>query len=88
MVHQPFGVNATVFIDNQIPDDTVMAYDCLHWSQKGHAVAANGLWNNMMQPAGKKSAGFRRLYEEFECPTDNDPYIKTYLNSGPTIFGR
>lgn len=81
MVHQPFGVNATVFIDNRVPDDTIMAYDCLHWSQKGHAVAANGLWNNMMQSEGKKTVGFKRLYEEFECPTENEPYIKTYLNS-------
>lgn len=81
VVFQPFGVNATVFINNRIPDLSIMATDCIHLSQKGHAVVANALFNNMMQPEGKKSIGLKPLFEEFECPTEENPYIKTYFNS-------
>lgn len=81
VVFQPFGVNATVFVDDRLPDLGIMATDCVHFSQKGHAVMANALWNNMMQPIGKKSIGLKPLFEEFECPTDEHPFIKTYFNS-------
>lgn len=81
VVFQPFGVNATVFIHDRKPDISIMAVDCLHLSQKGEAVLANALWNNMMQSDGKKSIGLKPLYEEFECPTEQNPYIKTYFNS-------
>lgn len=83
VVFQPFGVNATVFVDNRLPDLGIMATDCVHLSQKGHAVMANALWNNMMQPDGKKTIGLKPLFEEFECPTEESPYIKTYFNSQP-----
>lgn len=81
VIFQPFGVNATVFIHDRKPDISIMAVDCLHLSQKGQAVFANALWNNMMQPNGKKSIGLKPLYEEFECPTEQNPYINTYFNS-------
>lgn len=81
VIFQPFSVNATVFIDDRLPDLGILATDCIHLSQKGHAVMANGLWNNMMQPEGKKSIGLRPLFEEFECPTEDNPFIKTYFNS-------
>lgn len=81
VVFQPFGVNATVFMRDNKPDINIMAVDCLHLSQKGQAMMANALWNNMMQSEGKKSIGLKPLYEEFECPTEQDPYIKTYFNS-------
>lgn len=81
VVYQPFGMNATVLIDNLIPDISIMAYDCVHFSQKGHAVAANALWNNMMQSESRKMMGFRPLLDEFVCPNDNNPYLNTYFNS-------
>lgn len=81
VVFQPFGLNATVFINNQVPDISIMAFDCIHFSQKGSAVAANALWNNMMQSEPNKTMGFKRLFEEFECPTDDNPYLRTYFNS-------
>lgn len=81
VVFQPFSVNATVFIDNQVPDISIMAYDCIHFSQKGHAVAANALWNNMMQTEPNKKIGLKPLFEEFECPTEDNPYLRTYFNS-------
>lgn len=81
VVFQPFGVDATVFVRDRWPDISIMGSDCLHISQKGHAVMANGLWNNMMQPDGQKTVKFRPLYEEFICPTEQNPYINTYFNS-------
>lgn len=81
VVFQPFGVNATVFVHDRRPDISIMAVDCLHLSQKGQAVMANALWNNMMQADAEKTIKFRPLYEEFECPSEQNPYIKTYFNS-------
>lgn len=80
VVYQPFGVNATVYIDNLFPDISIVAYDCIHFSQKGHAVAANALWNNMMQSESRKSVGLKPLFESFECPTEQNPYLSTYFN--------
>lgn len=80
VVFQPFGVNASVYVNNRIPDTSIMAYDCIHWSQKGDAVAANALWNNMMQPEWNKTTGFKPLFQEFLCPTDENPYLRTYFN--------
>jgi hypothetical protein len=82
VVYQPFFKDASVFYQNDIkPDLSVMAIDCVHLSQKGHAVSANGVWNNMMEPVGKKSRGFTHLFERFNCPSLNSPYIYTNFNS-------
>lgn len=86
VVFQPFGLNASVFIDERKPDISIMAYDCINLSQVGHAVAANALWNNMMQIEPQKTRGLRSLFKEFECPTEQNPYLRTYFNSFETIF--
>ncbi|KAJ9576074.1 hypothetical protein L9F63_007039, partial [Diploptera punctata] len=59
-------------------DLSFLAKDCFHFSQKGHALAANGLWNNMMEPVGKKSRqlGTQPFYK-FLCPTEDHPFIYT-----------
>lgn len=80
VVFQPFGVNATVFPTKRRPDTSIMAYDCVHLSQKGHAVAANALWNNLLQEETDKTMGFMKLFQ-FECPNEENPYLRTYLNS-------
>ncbi|CAB0006416.1 unnamed protein product, partial [Nesidiocoris tenuis] len=59
-----------------------ITYDCFHFSQKGHALAANLLWNNMLEPVGEKSTTkmdypLQQLY----CPTEENPFIFTYNNS-------
>lgn len=82
VVYQPFFKDASVFYrnDNQ-PDVELLAIDCVHLSQKGHAVSANGIWNNMMEPVGRKSLGFDHLFRTFKCPTLRNPYIYTNYNS-------
>ncbi|XP_059607889.1 phospholipase B1, membrane-associated-like [Phlebotomus argentipes] len=82
VVFQPFFGDASVFYrGSKQPDMSLMSIDCVHLSQKGHAVSANGLWNNMMEPVGRKSLGFRPLFQEFKCPTPEKPYIFTNANS-------
>lgn len=80
VVFQPFGVNATIFIDDHLPDLSIMATDCVHLSQKGHAVFANALWNNMMESNGNKSIGLKPVFAQFECPTDEKPFIQTHFS--------
>ena len=82
VVYQPFFKDATVFYQNDIkPDLNLMAIDCVHLSQKGHAVSGVGLWNNMMEPVGRKSRGLNHLFDKFHCPSNKNPYIFTNYNS-------
>lgn len=82
VVYQPFFKDASVFYRNDIkPDLSIMAIDCVHLSQKGHAVSANGIWNNMLEAIGKKSKGLGHLFKKFNCPSHRNPYIYTNYNS-------
>ncbi|XP_050525608.1 phospholipase B1, membrane-associated-like [Daktulosphaira vitifoliae] len=66
----------------EVIDISYVTYDCFHFSQKGHALAANLLWNNMMQPVGAKSeSSMDYIMQEFLCPTLEHPYIYTANNS-------
>lgn len=81
VVYQPFFQDATVFVDNSnTPDMDIMSVDCIHLSQKGHAVSANGLWNNMLERTGQKSLKFNTLFKRFNCPSPSQPYLITYFN--------
>ncbi|KAF7994796.1 hypothetical protein HCN44_004268 [Aphidius gifuensis] len=63
-------------------DSNMVTYDCFHFSQKGHALVANLLWNNMLEPVGNKSQNhLPKLMEKVHCPTENAPYIFTNKNS-------
>ncbi|XP_054258896.1 phospholipase B1, membrane-associated-like [Macrosteles quadrilineatus] len=63
-------------------DISYVTYDCFHFSQKGHAMAANLLWNNMLEPVGHKTTkALDYMMEKFYCPTEQAPYIFTYNNS-------
>lgn len=43
--------------------------------------AANALWNNIMEPEGKKSTNWKKEFTEFVCPTLDRPYLATKENS-------
>lgn len=82
VVYQPFFKDASVYYQNDIkPDLSIMAIDCVHLSQKGHAISANGIWNNMLEPVGKKGEGLTHLFKKFNCPSLQNPYIYTNYNS-------
>ncbi|XP_016914441.2 phospholipase B1, membrane-associated [Apis cerana] len=56
--------------------------DCFHISQLGNARSANTLWNNLLQPIGKKTNNEWLLpFEKFLCPTSERPYLATFENS-------
>lgn len=61
-------------------DLSYFAPDCFHFSAKSHALGAVGLWNNMLQPVGKKATTLT-VGEEILCPTNEAPFIYTNKNS-------
>ena len=50
------------------PDLSYFAPDCFHLSLKGHRAAADALWDNMIEPVGKKRTKWSPG-ETVECPT-------------------
>ncbi|KAK6633750.1 hypothetical protein RUM43_001338 [Polyplax serrata] len=63
-------------------DKSFITYDCFHFSQKGHALGANMLWNNLLEPVGRKSRKqLSHIMAEFRCPSYEAPYFFTNLNS-------
>ncbi|XP_033211066.1 phospholipase B1, membrane-associated-like [Belonocnema kinseyi] len=86
VVLQPFMklFNAPNSDPNLAPrlDSTFVTHDCFHFSQKGHALGANLLWNNMLQPVGNKTdAGMPSILATVLCPSEQNPYIFTNINS-------
>ncbi|XP_031370461.1 phospholipase B1, membrane-associated-like [Apis dorsata] len=55
--------------------------DCFHISQKTHAIFANALWNNLLQPIGNKTTTLLPVFKTFLCPTFKRPYLVTRENS-------
>lgn len=67
--------------DKNLTDFSFLSKDCFHFSQKGNAKAANALWNNMMEPVGKKSTNWYPTWTKFLCPTAEHPFIYTSESS-------
>ena len=61
-------------------DLSYFAPDCFHFSAKGHATGAIGIWNNMLQPVGGKSNTITPG-DKIACPTKEHPYLFTSKNS-------
>ncbi|XP_064623926.1 phospholipase B1, membrane-associated-like [Lineus longissimus] len=82
VVHQPFFRDTVppVLANNEY-DLSYFSPDCFHFSEKGHAGAAEALWNNMVEPVGMKRTEWR-IGEPLECPTEEYPYFATAKNSG------
>ena len=57
MVNQPFMINSNIpLLADGTPDRTYLAPDCFHFARKTHNGAAVALWNNMLQPVGRKDS--------------------------------
>uniref|UniRef100_A0A8C0UUQ3 Phospholipase B1, membrane-associated n=1 Tax=Cyanistes caeruleus TaxID=156563 RepID=A0A8C0UUQ3_CYACU len=67
------------------PDASYFAPDCFHFSQKTHSQAARALWNNMLEPVGKKTDS-HHIEDEIvlKCPSEAEPFLRTYKNSNYT----
>ncbi|CAG9864127.1 unnamed protein product [Phyllotreta striolata] len=67
---------------DEVIDISYITHDCFHFSQKGHALAANMLWNNLLEPVGEKSTRkLGKVMETFNCPSEDKPYLFTNKNS-------
>jgi len=81
VVNQPFLRNSSYPLkEDGSPDFAFFAPDCFHFSERGHATAGTSLWNNMMQPEGKKQTSWS-VGQPPECIDPNNPFIKTKVNS-------
>ncbi|KAJ1522721.1 hypothetical protein ONE63_001881 [Megalurothrips usitatus] len=77
----------------EVIDISYVTYDCFHFSQKGHAMAANLLWNNLLEPVGFKSTSLLPgLLKDFKCPSPEAPFLftanntRTFLATGSQFF--
>ncbi|KAJ0063009.1 hypothetical protein NL108_010620, partial [Boleophthalmus pectinirostris] len=87
VVVQPFFKNSIVPLSAEgIPDTTYFSEDCFHFSVRGHSSMATALWNNMLEPVGKKQTynNFSDARNDIKCPTKDHPYIFTKVNSLPS----
>lgn len=83
-----FAVNFQPFtMDIEVPksrsgamDYSIFSVDCFHISQKGHALSAVALWNNMLEPHSKRNTKWNTTYA-LDCPTVEQPYLTTIRNS-------
>ncbi|XP_078714139.1 LOW QUALITY PROTEIN: phospholipase B1, membrane-associated-like [Lampetra fluviatilis] len=83
VVLQPFLRNLTMPINSQgKPDSSFFSPDCFHFGEKAHALSAKALWNNMLEPVGKKTIDQDFVADlPIRCPTEKEPYLYTYKNS-------
>ncbi|XP_061651805.1 phospholipase B1, membrane-associated isoform X2 [Phyllopteryx taeniolatus] len=84
VVVQPFFKNTIIPLNaDGRPDVTYFTEDCFHFSERGHAEMAVAMWNNMLEPVGKKQTynNFPSGRDGIKCPTEEHPYIFTKINS-------
>uniref|UniRef100_A0A1Y9IW83 Phospholipase B1, membrane-associated n=1 Tax=Anopheles minimus TaxID=112268 RepID=A0A1Y9IW83_9DIPT len=80
--YQPFPEHLTLpTLQNGDTDAGVASVDCFHFSQRGHAIAANSYWNNLIDIVGNKSRLVQREFERFNCPMEGRPFLATRRNS-------
>nr|XP_020469689.1 phospholipase B1, membrane-associated [Monopterus albus] len=87
VVVQPFFKNSILPLNAEgRPDTTYFTEDCFHFTERGHADMATALWNNMLEPVGKKQTynNFTNARNNIKCPTEEHPYIFTKVNSLPS----
>ncbi|KAL6043970.1 hypothetical protein STEG23_008342, partial [Scotinomys teguina] len=66
-------------------DLTFFSEDCFHFSERGHAEMAIALWNNMLEPVGRKTTSNNFTYSrtKLKCPSPESPFLYTLRNSQP-----
>ncbi|XP_032071945.1 phospholipase B1, membrane-associated [Thamnophis elegans] len=86
VVLQPFlrNISLPVLQDGRL-DTSFFAPDCFHFSQKSHSQLSRALWNNMLQPVGKKAVSFDFMDNiTLSCPSPQQPFLRTFKNSNAT----
>jgi phospholipase B1 len=59
-----------------LPDISFLAPDCFHFSQALHALMARSVWNNLLQPVGRKTTSWEKDVP-FLCPSVARPFLAT-----------
>ncbi|XP_068088852.1 phospholipase B1, membrane-associated-like isoform X2 [Hyperolius riggenbachi] len=84
-VAQPFFRNTVVPVDGTGKADvSYFSKDCFHFHEQGQAEMAIALWNNMLEPVGRKQNfnNFTHDRTKLKCPSNDHPYLFTLKNSG------
>uniref|UniRef100_UPI0037E86F51 phospholipase B1, membrane-associated-like n=1 Tax=Semicossyphus pulcher TaxID=241346 RepID=UPI0037E86F51 len=87
VVLQPFLQNSFIpQIGAGEADSSFFSVDCFHISERAHAEMAIALWNNMLEPVGRKQAYNNFTYDrsKIHCPSEANPFIFTKINSLPS----
>ncbi|KAM6915452.1 phospholipase B1, membrane-associated-like [Xenentodon cancila] len=68
-------------------DLSFFSVDCFHISERAHAEMAIALWNNMLEPVGRKQTYNNFTYDrsKINCPSEASPFIFTKINSLPPV---
>ncbi|XP_067420899.1 phospholipase B1, membrane-associated [Emydura macquarii macquarii] len=85
VVVQPFFRSTFFPLDsNGKPDLSFFSVDCFHFTERGYAEMAAALWNNMLEPVGRKQSynNFTHDRSKLKCPTSENPFFFTSRNSG------
>uniref|UniRef100_A0A3Q2DK02 Uncharacterized protein n=1 Tax=Cyprinodon variegatus TaxID=28743 RepID=A0A3Q2DK02_CYPVA len=72
-VIQPFFRTSVIPLNaDGLPDTSFFSEDCFHFSERGQADMAAALWNNMLEPVGKKQTynNFTNDRNILKCPTE------------------
>ncbi|XP_028460437.1 phospholipase B1, membrane-associated [Perca flavescens] len=86
VVLQPFLHNSFIpYIGEGEVDSSFFSVDCFHISERAHAEMAIALWNNMLEPVGRKQNYNNFTYDrsKIHCPSEANPFIFTKINSLP-----
>ncbi|KPP68174.1 phospholipase B1, membrane-associated-like [Scleropages formosus] len=73
VVIQPFFQNSIIPLSvDGTPDLSYFSADCFHFSERGHAEMAIALWNNMLEPVGRKQTFNNFTYDrnKIKCPSE------------------
>ncbi|KAL2082581.1 hypothetical protein ACEWY4_022399 [Coilia grayii] len=87
VVLQPFLQHAILpLVKEGQPDLSYFSLDCVHLSEKTHSEMATALWNNMLEPVGRKQFFTNFTYDrtKIRCPSEAQPFIFTRHNSQPS----
>jgi len=87
VVLQPFLHNSFIPRSGDgMADPSFFSLDCFRISERAHAEMAIALWNNMLEPVGRKQTHNNFTYDrsKIHCPSKVSPFIFTKINSLPS----
>lgn len=85
VVLQPFQEQFELQVVDGVANIDFSAPDCTHLSPAGNRDVATALWNNMLERVGEKTSIIRPSAVEMICPTNEQPFLFTALNSSKII---